>query len=288
MNPCSSPGTGFATSETLPVMVTVSRPATVVALLIIALMIAAALQLSWQWRSTHRRHQMIRILNEAKSSYARGQAGLRTMAEVLARLPKTPKNLSRQGVGLLDAYADTATSFKHLMHDLRSMSRDRALRHLNREAHRLRDYETTFHDFQKEVLRMVTARAAAGILPPPIPVRRYRAAFVILQHELQQELWPLMNEVLAAGVQLRMLDSRDHWHGVPVKFKSGSQAVFSRRWLERAVALQMIIRQPGHAPHVFEFSVEHEQPPKAGTVAFSGHLAGPESKQIGDTSHQSV
>jgi hypothetical protein len=269
-------------------MVTVSRSATVVALLIIVLMIAAALQLSWQWRSTHRRHQMVRILNEAKSSYARGQAGLRSMAEVLARMPKTPKHLSRRGVGLLDAYADTATSFKHLMHDLRSMSRDRALRHLSREACRLRDCETTFQDFQKEVLRMVTAQAAAGSLAPPIPVRRYRAAFVILQHELQHELSPLMNEVLAAGVRLRMLDARGHWYGVPVKFKSGSQAVFSRKWLERAVALQMIIRQPGHRPKVFEFSVEHEHPLKAGTFAFAGHHAGPEIKQFGKISHRSV
>jgi hypothetical protein len=282
MNPLSSSGTGFATSETLPVMVTVSRSATVVALLIIGLMIAAVLQLSWQWRSRYRRHQMVRILNEAKCSYARGQAGLRSMAEVLARMPKTPKNLSRQGVGLLNAYADTATSFKRLMHDLRSMSRDRALRHLNREAHRLREYETTFQDFQLEVLRMVTAQAASGTLTPPIPVRRYRAAFVILRHELQQELWPLMNEVLAAGVQLKMLDARGHWHEVPVKFESGSQAVFSRKWLERALALQMIIRQPGHAPKVFEFSVEHEHPLKGGTCAFSGHHAGPEIKRAGD------
>jgi hypothetical protein len=260
MNPPAFPGTGFAPTEAWLVMVTLSRSATVVALMVIGLMIAAALQLSWQWRSAYRRHQMVRILNEAKCSYSRGQAGLRSMAEVLAQLPRTPKNLSRQGVGLLDAYADTATSFKHLMQDLRSMSRDRALRHLNREARRLRDYESTFHDFQLEVLRMVTTQAASGTLTPPVPVRRYQAAFVILRHELQQELWPLMNEVLAAGVRLKMRDATGRWREVPVKFKSGSQAVFSRKWLERALALQLVIRQPGNALKTFEFSVEHEVP----------------------------
>lgn len=267
-------------------MVTLSRSATVVALLVIGLMIAAALQLSWQWRSAYRRHQMVRILNEAKCSYARGQAGLRSMAEVLARLPRTPKSLSRQGVGLLDAYAETATSFKHLMQDLRSMSRDRALRHLNREARRLRGYESTFHDFQIGVLRMVTTQAASGILNPPLPTRRYQAAFVILRHELQQELWPLMNEVLAAGVRLKMRDATGRWREVPVKFKSGSQAVFSRKWLERALALQLVIRQPGNALRTFEFSVEHEVPVKARGLRMlrpqPGHPAG------GGMSHRSV
>lgn len=243
-------------------MVTVSRPATAVALIVIGLMVAVVLQLSWQWRTAYRRHQMVRIFNEAKSSYARGQAGLRTLAEVVTQMPAAHRNLSRQGVGLLDAYADAASSFKHLMHDLRTMSRDRALRHLTREFRRLQDYETTLHDFQKEVLRMVSAQAASGTLTPPVPVRGYRAAFTVLRHQLLRDLWPVMNEVLAAGVQLKMLDAKGHWRVVPVTFKSGSQAIFSRKWLEQAVALQMIIRGLGHSPAIFEFTVEHEHPVK--------------------------
>lgn len=270
-------GLGVSAWETVLMLGTVSQAASTVALLVIVLLFAMVLELFWQWRAAHRRLQMVRTYNRAKSSYSRGQAGLRTMADVFTRLPGNSRNLSRQGVALLDAYAAAATSFKRLMHDLRTMSRDRALRHLTRELHRLQDCETTFQDFQKDVLRMVAVQAASGTLTPPIPVRHYRAAFTVLRHELQQDLWPVMNGVLAAGVQLKMLDAEQRWRVVPVVFTNGSQAVFSRKWLERALALQLVIHQPGHPPKVFEFTVEHEQPIRGRVFSFSAirsHLAG--------------
>lgn len=278
----SASGLGLPVWETVPVMATVSRPATAVALIVIGLMVAALLELSWQWRAAHRRHQMVRIFNEAKGSYARGQAGLKTMAEVVTRMPANTRNLSRQGVGLLDAYADSSISFKHLMHNLRTMSRDRALRHLTREYRRLRDYETKFEDFQKHVLCMVSNQAASGTMSPPVPIRRYRAAFAILRHDLQRDLWPVMNEVLAAGVQLKMQDAAGRWRMVPVTFSNGSQAVFSRKWLERAVALRLIIRQPGPSQKVFEFTVEHEHPVRSGMFPIPDFLSHQGGKTAGE------
>jgi hypothetical protein len=241
---------------------TISRPTTAVALIVIGLVAATALKLSTRWRAAYRRRQMVRIFNEAKNAYIRGQSGLRTMAGVVTQMPVPARNLCRQGIDLLDAYADAAASFKHLSQNVRTMSRDRALRHLNHEFGRLKDYETTLQDFQKEVLGQVSIQAASGTLTPPVPVRSYRAAFTVLRHELLRELWPIMNEVLAAGVKLKMLNAKGRWRVVPVTFRCGSQAVFSRKWLEQAVALQMVIQGPGPSPRTFEFTVEHERPVK--------------------------
>jgi len=92
----------------------------------------------------------------------------------------------------------------------------------------------------------------------------------VLHHDLPRELWPVMDEVLAAGVQLRMLDADQLkvpetariWQPVPAAFVNGGRAVFNRKYLERAAALQMVIRPAGHEPKIFEFTVDHERPVK--------------------------
>jgi len=165
-------------------------------------------------------------------------------------------------VGLLDIYANAAGSFRSLVRRIRTMSRDRAQRHLTREFLKLQANGPLFQQFQREVLRAVSAQAVSGVVDPPSPVRGYRAAFTVLHHRLPREVWPAMAEILAAAAEFTVQEQGGKWHALPVRFVDGAQAVFSRKYLERAVALRMIIRPPGLEPKVFDYSVEHERPMK--------------------------
>jgi len=252
----------------LLVLAALSRSASALALVVIGMVMIGSVALGRRCLANSRARQMARIFHDAGNSYAHALNGLRTMAEVVTHLPAPPPTLSQQGVSLLDAYANAAASFQYLVRDLRTMSRDRALRNLTREFLKLKDQESVLQKFQWEVLRVVSAQAESGTVYPPGPIRHYRAAFTVLRHNLPRELWPVMDEVLASCVQLKMLGVEPSnapgkpsvWKTVPVTFVGGGQAVFSRKHLERALALQMVLHQDGHAPRVFEYTVDHERP----------------------------
>jgi hypothetical protein len=243
---------------------------TVILYVIFGLAVIGALDVSRRWLARHRARKMAGIFNDARNSYARAMTGLQTMAGVVAGLPDAPQTLSRNGVGLLDTYAKALISFKYLVRDLRTMSHERALRHLTRELLKLESQEELLRQFQLEVLRVVSVQATLETVAPPVPVRRYCAAFTVLRHDLPQDLWPVMDEVLAAGVRLKVMDadqlkvpeSERTWNDVPATFVNGGRAVFNRKYLERAVALRMVILVAGQEPRVFDYNVEHERPIK--------------------------
>jgi len=277
----------FYEFSSLLVLAVLSRSSTAIALVIIGIAVAGVLAMSRKWLAEYRAREMVRIFKDANSSYARALAGLKTMAGVVTQMPKPPQSLSRSGVGLLDAYANASKSFRNLVRDMRTMSRDRALRHLTREFLKLQDQEAVFLGFQSGVLRAVSDQAAFGTVYPPSPIRHYRAAFTVLRHDLPRELWPVMDEVLSSAVQLKMLDAdelklpknRRIWNTVPVTFAAGGRAIFSRKYLERAVALQIIINRKAQTPKIFEYSVKHERPVKpagglSGLFGLSGKDAG--------------
>jgi hypothetical protein len=254
---------------------------TVILYVIFGLAIIGALDMSRRLLARYRAREMAGIFNDARNSYARAMTGLQTMAGVVAGLPDAPQTLSRNGVGLLDTYAKALISFKYLVRDLRTMSHDRAMRHLTRELLKLESQEAVLRHFQMEVLRVVSVQAAFDTVDPPFPVRRYCAAFTVLRHDLPRELWPVMDEVLAAGVRLKMMDadqlevpeSERTWIDVPATFVNGGRAVFNRKYLERAVALRMVIFRAGHAPRVFNYNVEHERPIKPARRLWGGSSA---------------
>lgn len=233
-----------------------------------------------------------RILDDSRNSYVRAMAGLRAMAGVVSQLNDAPQNLSRQGIGLLDTYAKAVISFRYLARDLRTMSHDRAMRHLTRELLKLESQEAVLSQFQTVVLRVVSVQGASETVAPPVPVRRYRAAFTVLRHDLPREVWPVMDEVLAAGVRLKVMDAdqlkvpeiRRIWTDVPTVFVNGGRAVFNRKYLERAVALRMVIFRSGHAPRVFDYNVEHELPIRPARKLWWG---GPSANMAGKPAHNS-
>ena len=238
---------------------------------VLVLVAAGALDLIRTWLAKRRARKIAKIFNESQETYLRVLAGLRTMAGVVTGLPGAPQALSRQGVNMLDTQANASVSFRHVVRNLWCMSRDRALRRLTREFLRLQDHEAVFRQFQREVLRAVWEQAGSGNVEPPEPVRGYRVVFRVLSHRLPRELWPVMNEVLADGVQLTMKDGAAQWHVVPVTFAMGGLALFKRTYLERAALLQMVIRCPDHPPKVFEYVVEHEVAARPGPRGeFSG------------------
>lgn len=243
---------------------------TIILYVIFGLALLGALDMGRRWLAGYRAREMARIFHDARDSYVRAMNGLRAMAGVVTRLPDVPKTLSRQGVGLLDTYAKAATSLKYLVRDLRTMSRDRAMRHLTREFLKLENQEEALRQFQIEVLRVVSDQAASETVDPPVPVRRYCASFTVLRHDLPPKLWPVMDEVLAAGVRLKVMDADQLkvpemnrvWNDVPITFINGGRAVFNRKYLERSAALQMVILCAGHAPRIFDYDVDHERPVK--------------------------
>jgi hypothetical protein len=238
-----------------------SQPARVTAVVVLGLVLLGVAELTRQWLAAHRRRRMARIFAEANESYSAALAGLRVMAGVTTALPgKLPLSVSWRGVHLVDSYADAAASFRQLVRRIRTMSRERAQRQLAREFLKLQAYGSVFRQFQREVLRAATLQAVSGALDPPQAAPRYRAAFTVLRHELPPDLCPVLAEVLAAAVRFAVRDPDRGWRQVPVQFVNGGEAVFSRKYLERAVALRMTISRPGGEPRLFEYEISHERP----------------------------
>ena len=259
----SSAGLLFFYPWNIPTLSTLSQPTAIAALVIIGLVFAGSVEVIRRWIVGRHRRNMAKIFDQAQDSYARVLTGLKTMAEVVSQMPKATKSLSRRGIGLLDTYANADASFRRTSRKLRFMSHERALRHLTRESLMLRGQEAVFRKFQEDILHVVSAQAGAGIISPPIPLKRhYRASFTVLRHNLPHELWPIMEDVLKNNVQLKMRDGDGLWHIVPVTFANGGQMIFSCRYLERARELRLAIRQSGSAPKVFEYNIEHVLPIK--------------------------
>lgn len=239
-----------------------SPSAKIAMVLIAGIIVFPLVDLYLGWLTKHRQRVRRTLYREARDSHAGVLAGLREMAEVFTHLPEHPLELSKQGVSLLDAQARAADSFDKLCRRYATMSRERKLRALTREWWRFHDQEALFETFQRQVLRAASDQARRGIVSPPVPGRCYRAIFTVLNHDLPGQLWPAMDRILSKGVTLKMQDVAGWWHPVPLNFSSGSRAVFSRIFLERATALKVIIEHTGADREVFEYGVSHTLPVK--------------------------
>jgi len=239
-----------------------SHPAKIAIVLMAGIIVYALVDFWLKWMERCQKRVRKDLLREARDAHAVALSGLRNMARVFTDMPEHPLELSDQGARLLDSQARTADAFEKLCRRYPTMSRERRSRQLMRMIAKLHHQEARVETFQKSVLRAVSDQVRRGIVSPPAPGRSYRAVFTLLDHRLPMAYWPVMEEVLSTAVTLRMQDVDGDWHPVPLKFSRGSRAMFSRKYLERAVALKMIIESEATGREVFEYEVHHVLPVK--------------------------
>ena len=219
-----------------------------------------------RWNSRRQARRLTGTFGEVRESYGAVLMGLALMAEQVSRLKKV-KRLSLRGVDFLDSHAQNAMSMKEAAKRLPKMSRPRALRQAARLLISFKQQENGFRSFQWEVSRAVCDQAFSGRILPPQPVRRYKAAFTVLQHDVPPVLWPVLEEILASCVSLQAKTKSGEWVKVPLEFADGASAVFSRKYLEKAEELRMKVRHIIGRETVIGFTVEHGFPLKSSNPA---------------------
>lgn len=210
----------------------------------------------------YRRRMRKTLWHRVRMSHLRVLAGLRSMAKIFTDLPEHPIELSSHATQLLDSEARVASSLLKFHRQHSTMSRERQARRLRQFLTRLENQEARFEKFELRVLRSVSDQMRQGVVAPPHPGRSYRAVFNLLSRRPPEALWPAMEKVLALGVSLRVQDIKGHWHQVPLRFSGGCRAGFSRKYLERAVALRVVIGQEKETRESFLYEVQHRLPVK--------------------------
>lgn len=213
------------------------------------------------WRVRRVAGDLRRFYCQTFAAHEKLRVGLKTMARIVPRLEDPRLLLARRGVELLDRHAVSTMEVERALGGAYGRSRFRRL--ATRQLEGLTGLDSAFERFQRAVLLALYQQAMTRVVMPPIAVRRYRAAFAVLKHDLPEELWPLMNEILAQHVELWTRDVSGLRHKVrKLGIRSGREVVFSRRHLEAAQELHLIVRDPDGRTLTNEFTVEHERPLK--------------------------
>ena len=213
------------------------------------------------WRSRRVALDLRRFFCQTSAAHEKMRVGLKTMAGIVPQLEDSRRQLSRRGVELLDRHAVSMMAVERALGGAHGRTRFRRL--ASRQLQDLAGLHGAFEAFQHAVLSALYQQAVTRVVMPPLAVRRYRAAFTVLEHALPGELWPLMNEILAQHVELWARDAGGAWHKVRgLGVRLGKQVVFSRRFLENARELHLIVRDLDGRSITNEFAVEHELPLK--------------------------
>lgn len=202
--------------------------------------------------------------------------GLRTLATIVPELGDCRLALSARAMELLDSQSMLVMGLRGVGRKA-SFRRRRARMALARQLQEIAGLDRTFDGFQQAVLTAVCEQAAHRVVPPPVEALQYRAAFTVLDHPLPAVLWPTMNQILARHVRLWVRDARGTWFlARGVGFRWGRELLFSRKNLEEAVELRLVVSERV----VSEFTVEHERPVTP-VRRFFGRLLVGRSWQVG-------
>ena len=214
------------------------------------------------WRTRRVAADLQRFFCQTYAAHEKMRTGLKTMAGIVPQLDDPRQLLSRRGVELLDRHAVSMMAVERALGGAYGRSRFRRL--ATRQLHDLHGMDSAFEGFQHAVLSALYQQAVTRVVMPPPAVRRYRAAFTVLEHALAGELWPLMNGILAQHVELWTHDAGGGWHKVRgLGVRMGKEVVFSRRYLENADELHLIVRDLDGRSFTNEFVVEHQLPLKS-------------------------
>ena len=218
---------------------------------------------AWRdWRTQRVAAELRRFFCQTYAAHERMRVGLKTMARIVPNLEDPQRLLSRHGVELLDRHAVSMMAVERALGG--AYGRTRFRRVANRQLRDLNGLDDALERFQHAVLSTLYQQAVTRVVMPPLAVRRYRAAFTVLEHALPGELWPVMNEILAQHVELWTRDVSGAWHKVRgLWVRLGKEVVFSRRYFENAQEMHLIVRDLEGRAFTNEFAVEHELPLKA-------------------------
>ena len=209
------------------------------------------------WRVHRELVSLRRVFRRALESHEKLGAGLKTMAQVVPQLEDSRLIMSGRGIDLLDKHTVAMMALQRAAGG--SYKRLRSRRASTRELRGVTELDRIFEHFQQAVLVALYHQAVARVVMPPVAVRRYRAAFTLLEHDLPGSLWPLMDKILAQHVGLWTRDGTGAWHKVRhIVIRYGKEIVFSRRYFEHAREMRLVVRDPDGQTFTNEFVVEHE------------------------------
>ena len=210
------------------------------------------------WREA----QELRVLREsqrqARLANENVRRGLKMMAVIVPGLRNARLVLSARAIDLLDTQASLLTALWRFNKKKSAGRRPRSRRLMARKLNEITELNLRYERFEKAVLTAVCEQAACRVVMPPLGTSKYRAAFTVLDHQLPGVLWPTMNKILAKQLQLWARDACGTW--TPVRrtgLRWGREFVFSRKTLERATELRLVVGDKV----VSEFTVEHERAP---------------------------
>lgn len=211
------------------------------------------------WHTRRVAAELQRFFCQTFAAHEKMRTGLKTMARIVPRVDDSRQLLSRRGVELLDRHAVSMMAVKRALGGAYGRARFRRL--ASRQLQALHGLHDAFEAFQRAVLSALYQQAMTRVVMPPLAARRYRAAFTVLEHGLPGELWQVMNEILGKHVELWTRDVTGRWYKVRgLGVRLGKEVVFSRRYLEDAVEMHMIVRDLDGRAFTNEFAIEHELP----------------------------
>lgn len=218
-----------------------------------AVVVAALASLAAIGFRAWREQRELRRINEARrlarAAHQNLREGLKTMAAIVPDLGPSSLDLSARAMDLLDRQSALLMAVRHARKSWRR-GRPALLGRLREMA----EIDRTFEGFQQAVLTAVYAQAAQRVDVAPLATFKYNAVFTVLEHRLPARLWPMMNRILSEQVRLWVRKPGEDWK--PARrtgVRYGREFIFSRKNLERAVALRLVVGETA----VSEFTVEH-------------------------------
>ena len=207
------------------------------------------------WRESRERRILKVAQREALIANANVCRGLQTMAAIVPALGDPQLMLSARAMDLLDTQSALLLALWRA-NKKAVVKRPRARRLMAQRWREIAGLDGIYQSFQQTVLMAVCEQAARRVVMPPLGTRKYRATFTVLEHQLPNVLWPAMNQILAQQVQLWVSDASGTWaQARRTEFRWGRELVFSRRILEQATELRLVVANKVAS----EFTVEHER-----------------------------
>ena len=207
------------------------------------------------WRESQELKGLKEAKRQAVAANENVRRGLKTMASIMPELGGEQLVLSARAMDLLDTQSGLLLAMRRANRRA-VVGQPRARRMMAQRLREMTGLDRVYESFEQAMLMAVCEQAAQRVVMPPLGTCKYRAVFTVLEHQLPGALWPAMNQILARQVQLWVRDANGIWN--PARrtgFRWGRELVFSRKNLEQASELRLIVA----GRIVSEFTVEHER-----------------------------